>query len=696
MEQPITPAIPVAPQPAVMQVGLVRAAPLAVVMEEERAAAQELQAQPMIQSLAAHIRKCWQIARDAKQMTVEPRMLQSVRARRGEYDPDKLAAIREQGGSEIYANLTSVKCRAAASWIRDVLLGTGGEKAWGIKPTPMPDLPPQIGEAIVQMATEPIKQSIMQGNPMSEEQIRQMLAELRDQAINEIKSQARQMAERMEMKMEDQLIEGGFIKALDEFIDDIVTFPAAILKGPIIRKKATMRWVPQGGGKYVPEVEDVLKIEFERVDPFMLYPSPQSADVDDGFIIEKHRLSRRALNEMVGVDGYSDSTIRLVLDDYGRGGLREWLTNDMAIASAEGKSMTAITQNPEGLIDALQFWGSVQGQMLIDWGMDKDEIPDPTKEYDVEAWLIGSYVIKATLNPDPMRRKPYFKASYEEVPGTFWGNSPADLVRDCQTVVNASARGIVNNAGIASGPQVIVNVDRLAPGEEVTQLTPWRIWQVTNDPMGSNSSPIDFFSPNSHIAELAGIFDKFSQMADEYSGIPRYLSGETSGGAGRTASGLSMLINNAGKSIKQVISNIDVNVMTPLIERLYNHNMQHSDDPELKGDVHIVARGASALIAKEAAQVRRNEFLQATANPIDMQIVGVQGRATILREVAKGLDLDVDKIVPPLNVLQQKLIAQQMAQQQQPQQQGPQPTSPSGQELQDGAPVTDNFSPPRG
>ena len=188
------------------------------------------------------------------------------------------------------------------------------------------------------------------------------------------------------------------------------------------------------------------------------------------------------------------------------------------------------------------------------------------------------------------------------------------------------------------------------------------------------------------------MFDKFSTMADEYSGIPRYLSGETSGGAGRTASGLSMLINNAGKSIKQVISNIDVCVMTPMIERLYFHNMQHADDPDLKGDVQIVARGATALIAKEAAQVRRNEFLQATANPIDMAIVGVQGRATILREVAKGLDLDVDKIVPPLSVLQQKLIAQQMQQQQQ--QQGPQPTSPSGQNLQDGAPVTDNFSPP--
>jgi hypothetical protein len=40
------------------------------------------------------------------------------------------------------------------------------------------------------------------------------------------------------------------------------------------------------------------------------------------------------------------------------------------------------------------------------------------------------------------------------------------------------------------------------------------------------------------------------------------------------------------------------------------------------------------------------EFLQATANPIDANIVGPKGRAAILREVAKGLAMPVDDIVP--------------------------------------------------
>lgn len=687
------------PAPNVVEMGLVRAAPLAVVLEEERREAEKTQAQPLVTGVAAHIRKCWSDARYAKQMTVEPRMLQNMRARRGEYDPDKLALIRDMGGSEIYANLTSVKCRAAASWLRDVLMATGTERPWTIRPTPLATLPPDINDKVVQTVAGTLAQSMMAGEQVSDDQLLEIMEAIRDEAMNAIQQEANKRADRMANKMEDQLVEGGFLNALDAFIDDITTFPCAILKGPVVRKRKALKWVQTKDG-YEPLAEDVFKLEWERVSPFNIYPAPAATTVDDGYIIEKHRMSREDLNALIGVEGYDDAAIRMVLDQYGKGGLREWLTNDVAIASAEGKSTTQLAANSDELIDALQYWGTVQGKMLIDWGMSEEEIPDPTLEYHVEAWLIGSYVIKAVLNYDPLNRKPYYKASYEDIPGSWWGNSVADLIRDPQVVANAAARAIVNNMGIASGPQVTVNVERLAPGEDITQLTPWRIWQVTNDPMGGSSAPVGFYQPDSRIGELMGVFEKFTQLADEYSGLPKYMAGDNAGGAGRTASGLSMLMSNAGKSIKQVIANIDIGVLNPLIERLYNHNMQYGKDPELKGDVQIVARGAASLINKETAQLRRNEFLQTTANPIDMQIVGVTGRAAILRENAKALDMDVDKIVPPLNVLQQKLAAQQMmaaAQQGAPQPQGSPPAPPqlgSGQTLSDGAPTTDNFSPP--
>jgi hypothetical protein len=225
--------------------------------------------------------------------------------------------------------------------------------------------------------------------------------------------------------------------------------------------------------------------------------------------------------------------------------------------------------------------------------------------------------------------------------------------------------------------------------------------------MGSAAKPMEFFQPQSMSGELMAIFDKFSMRADEDTGIPRYITGDNAGigGAGRTASGMSMLMSNAGKTIKQVIFNIDTYVIKLLIERLYFYNMQYADDPDLKGDVNIVARGANSLVVKDAAQVRRNEFLQVVLNsPVVQQIVGMEGIAALLHEQAKTLDMDADAIVPSTEAIQLKMMEAQMQQGMAP---PPVEGGPPGagarqaanlqqnkQQLMTGEPVTDNMGPP--
>jgi len=61
--------------------------------EEERVAAITANSSTVIQNLAAYIKQKWWYARMAKEYTVEQQMLKSVRARRGQYDPDKLAQL---------------------------------------------------------------------------------------------------------------------------------------------------------------------------------------------------------------------------------------------------------------------------------------------------------------------------------------------------------------------------------------------------------------------------------------------------------------------------------------------------------------------------------------------------------------------------------------------------------------------------
>lgn len=631
--------------------------------DEARRESEEKNATPLIQGLAAHVRSRWTVMRDHKQSHVEERLLECQRARDMEYSPNKLAQIRSQGGSEIYMGIVSSKCRTATAWLRDALLGTGSDKPWAIDPTPLPEVPPDVLQDL---------QSIMEmelqnyyaagGEPVDPQQLQALADGMKETLMNQMQYEADKRVDKMEKKMEDQLVEGGFTKALHQFTDDIATFPFAVFKGPVPRKRKKLAW----DGADLTTTETVVE-EWERVDPFKFYWAPWGDDVQKMPCIELHTLTRDDLQAMIGVEGYDEASIRAVLADFGSGGVT-WLEDlDELHQDETDKDYTHAT---EDITTAIQLWDSIPGSMLTEWGLETEEELDPAMSYPCEVWLIKNVVIKAVLNYDRLGRKPYFVTSYEKVPGKLDGNGVASLAMDAQNMCNAAARSLANNMGISSGPQVGINISRLPAGEDISQMFPWKIWQFQQSEYGDTSAPIDFFQPQSNAQELMAVFERFLALADEVTGIPRYMTGEHVPGAGRTSSGLSMLISNAGKSIKQVVSNIDHDVITPVLERQYHRNLLYSQDPDLIGDVNIVAKGAMALVVKEAEAVRKNEFLQVVLNsPVAQEIVGLPGAAELLRDMAQNLDMNVDRVVPTREAVERKVQQAQMMQQMMMQQQ---------------------------
>ena len=95
----------------------------------------------------------------------------------------------------------------------------------------------------------------------------------------------------------------------------MATFPHAILKGPIPRKRKTMKYVEGGLG-----VVEVLRDEWERVDPFKFFYAPWADDVQNMPIIELHHLTREDVEDMLGVEGYDEDAVRSILSDFGLGG----------------------------------------------------------------------------------------------------------------------------------------------------------------------------------------------------------------------------------------------------------------------------------------------------------------------------------------------------------------------------------------
>lgn len=642
--------------------------------EATKKALEERQNEPLILGLASHLRKCWDAARQAKK-PIENIMLRGLRQRNGEYEADKLNQIKQQGGSDVYMMITEVKCRAAESWLRDILLETG-TPPWDLQSTPIPELEPgQLAEIERSFAADVVTIVEREGqapDPARMEELKEMIAqEYRFKLLQAADNKARGM----KTKISDQFAQGGWGESFNDFITDLVTYPCAFIKGPIVRRQRKLSYAKDEMGNTTVEADEIIAPEFERVDPFRMYPEPGITNINDGYLFEHHPLSRTELADLIGVPGYDDDAIREVLD-YGNGD--SWISEDVELAKDEEERKFHAFDRPTEIYDAIEFWGKVSGKMLVEWGLTEDEVPDEAREYDANVWMVGNYVIKAVLNYDPLGEKPYAKTSFIKCPGAFWGKGIPEIIEDLQGICNAAARALVNNMGISSGPQVEVNLERIPPNEDITQMHPWKIWQVTNDPLGSSAPAVRFNQPADNANTLMSVYERFSKLADDHSGIPSYVYGDLNvKGAGRTASGLSMLMGSAGKGIRQVVMHIDSDIIKPVVHRQFVYNMRYDEDESIKGDVEILPKGAVNLAVKETVNLRRIEFLNATANPVDMEIVGKEGRSSILREVAKSLQMPVDEIIPTREKgrYQERMAAQFGATQSQ---QAPTPTQPDG------------------
>lgn len=655
-----------------------------MVKQEEAEAEQGEQRVRLESSLSAHVLDVWAVNKRAK-LEIEQKFLRNLRQRNGVYEPDKMALILLSKGSEVFMKLTEVKCRACESWVGDVYSPAYEKDGFSLKPTPNPEMPAYVLEkihnsvldAVTNMATAYVRET---RRPISKEEFNSVAQkyyiQLHEYETKLITKAAEEAAKKMHRKIKDQMHDGGYAKAFEEVRRDTVTFGTGFMKGPVIRKRDTLTWQQTETG-YVPAMTPTLVFEYSRVSPFDMYPSPTATSISDGDLIERLRVRRSDINALVGVAGYNDANIRLALNDYA-GGLSSTLSVDSARDTAEGRSTTSLMDRDT--IEMLSYWGKVQGRKLLEYGMTPEQIPDPDLDYAVHIKMVGEYVIKAVKNITGI--VPYSKCVYTQIPGSFWGDGLPDDIEDLQTIVNAIARAIANNAAMASGPQVELNASKMKAGADATTLVPWKIWLT--DEEGIQAAPVvKFYQPKAILNELMNIYDRFSAEADVKTGIPSIAHGgaKMGGSVGATASGLSMYLEMSGKVIREFIGRLDRDIVYTVVTRTHTLNMLFDADMSIKGDAKVVVGGVNAMSMQEQQTLRKQEFLTATNNPNDVQIMGLEGRRYVLREAAQALNMDVDKAVPldrDLLAIQEQLDRLAMSATEEEGSGGTQPTAPEG------------------
>lgn len=583
-----------------------------------------------LDALGAYARQCFTQAVNSRTI-VDQLLLQNLRQRRGEYGPEELAAIGKATVLTFF-NITATKCRAGEAWLTDILTASG-DRMWELKPTPLPSVPSYIRDLVVKQVEKEIQKF---GMP-PEEAARSRINELANTAYSILMKKAQDACDRMQRKIDDQLTECNFLSTMQAFVADLMVYPYAVLKAPVIKKQRRLKW--GSGAEPIATTEAVMDVE--RVSPFDYYFAPWSTSPQEGYVVEVMHMTRQALFDCKGQPNFNDDKLLMALQQY-IGGHQELVQTTTQREQLEWQTLYTMDQGDN--IDVLDFWGAIRGDLLEQWGV---KVEDPMATYEANVWVVGSIAVRAVLNPDPMQQRPYYVTSYEKVPGSMVGRSVPMLMLPNQQIINSAYRALRRNMGLASGPFAEVDQSRLGGQQAPEEIMPAMVKVTEPDLLGSGKPAYHFHNINSHAAELQATIDAEIRKCDDATGIPAYAYGNAQvAGAGRTVGGLAMLMGNSAKGIKKVIVNIEQDVLQPLITAFYNYNMMFDPDPALKADAQVVAKGPTSILARETAAAKRMEALTVLQPFIPTGIIQKEGMMTLLREVLKSADLPIDDIIP--------------------------------------------------
>ena len=619
----------------------------------------------------------------------EERWLRSYRNYRGIYGSD--VQFTEAEKSRVFIKVTKTKTLAAYGQIVDVLFA-GNKFPISIEPTMMPEgvakdvsFDPKEPEEL-RNSTSLSSPYGFEGDDMdfpkgaTEKSLQDRLGPLQDklQDVKGLKeetgrtpssvtfSPAMVAAKNMEKKIIDQLQETGASKQLRSTAFEMALFGTGVMKGPFATDKEYPNW--SDDGDYSPVFKTVPTTS--HVSVWNFFPDPDASSMDEAqYVIERHKMSRSQLRALKKRPHFRSSVIDSVIES-GESYTKKYWEDDLADYAPEHGVYR---------FEVLEYWGMCDIDMLKENNV---EIPKDLEEFDelqANIWICNGKLLRMVLNPFKPAKIPYMAVPYELNPYSFFGVGIAENMDDTQTLMNGFMRMAVDNAVLSGNLLIEVDETNLVPGQDLS-VYPGKVFRRQGGAPGQAIFGTKFPNVSSENLQL---FDKARQLADESTGLPSFAHGQTGvTGVGRTASGISMLMNAASGSIKTVIKNVDDYLLKPLGEGLFRFNMQFNFDPAIKGDLEVRARGTESLMANEVRSQRLMGFLQVASNPALAPFAKFD---YIIREIAKAMDLDPEKVTNDMReaAIQAELLKEFRGQQpqEQPQQQPPagaNPLDPTG------------------
>lgn len=601
-------------------------------------------------SLISFVRERYSRAEESRRVD-EQRWLKAYRNYRGIYGPD--VQFTETEKSRVFIKVTKTKVLAAYGQIIDVLF-SNNKFPLSIDPSVLPE---GVVES-VHFDTNPQAPTTPQ-NPedFDLDKLEEMLGGMKDQLsdVPNLKKgpgltpssftfePAMVAAKKMEKKIHDQLNESNANKHLRSTAFECSLFGTGVMKGPFATNKEYPKW--KDSGDYSPMIKTVP--EMSHVSLWNFYWDPDANNVDEcQYVIERHKLSRTQLRAMKRRPYFRSNVIDQVIAE-GEGYVKKYWEDDVR---------DFVPNFGIDRFEVLEYWGNVDIDMLRENDVEIPEEFEDAGELQANIWFCNNKIIRLVLNPFKPAKIPYYAVPYELNPYSLAGVGVAENMDDTQTLMNGFMRMAVDNAVLSGNLVFEVDETNLVPGQDL-KVYPGKVFRRQGGAPGQAIFGTKF--PNVSQENLQ-LFDKARQLADESTGMPSFAHGQTGvSGVGRTASGISMLMNAASGNIKTVIKNFDDYLIGPIGKAFFSFNMQFDFDAEIKGDLEVNARGTESLMANEVRSQRLMQFLQIASQPSLMPFAKFP---YIIREIAKAMDLDPDKVTNDMaEAAKQAMLLQQTA-----------------------------------
>lgn len=357
---------------------------------------------------------------------------------------------------------------------------------------------------------------------------------------------------------------------------------------------------------------------------------------------------------------------------------KRWVNVEAAMSAYEVYARAAKDEqltDTANLVDTASDNGGALGDMRViteAWTfmvLPRDQyLPDedPEAPLPVRVILAAGVPVEVTRNPFWHQRPPYLLGRQNTAPGLVYGIGFGRAVRAMQYLTNDFMNQVNDCAMYTLNPVVKANPSKLAG--PLRPIAPGVIWYMTE------MDGVDMLRPEGELIQYGmQMVNTVVGMAQDFGGAPPVLQGSGASKGAKTATGAQILQRNALAPLQDVVEDLELDVMIPLLHGAWVNAQQYREEdimamvggeplkisPDmLRIDAEFTWAASSQAANQQQRAQQAMQLIQAVANPAVMQSLAQQGKvvnfdAIVRRIYSDGMGMrNYEDFIQPAQVMQ--------------------------------------------